>query len=271
MRNIDGQPATVVVSTIVPDRAIPSSMTSRPFLLVAVEDLDKVFTKRLGTNFGFRNLEWITSGVPAGDVTEHVKALNGATVGTLAWRKDRPGWEFVRRVSLGLGIALALLVTFTFLLMRWGKQQARQILQSEANARLAARTDAMTGLPNRVALRETFPQLIAEAKKTGSSLGVLSVDIDAFKEINDDFGTAVGDAVLLAIAERLRRLLGAQPLLARPGGDEFMMLAPDLDAERLAELAGDVVSRLAAPVARRRHARVRHRLRGLCAGPARWR
>lgn len=248
VRNIDGHPATVVVSTIVPDRAVPGGVASRPFLLVAVEDLDKVFTKRLGTNFGFRNLEWITSGVPAGDVTETVKALDGETVGTLAWRKDRPGLEFVRRVSLGLGIALALLVVFTFLLMRWGKQQARQILQSEANARLAARTDAMTGLPNRVALREIFPRLIAGAKETASTLGVLSVDIDGFKEINDDFGTAVGDAVLLAIAERLRRLLGAQPLLARPGGDEFMMLAPDLDAERLTELAGDVVSRLAAPV-----------------------
>jgi len=248
VRNIDGHPATVVVSTIVPDRAIPSGITSRPFLLVAVEDLDKAFTKQLGANFGLRELEWIADGTPAGDVTEEVKALDGATVGTLAWRKDRPGLQFVRRVSLGLGIALALLIAFTFLLMRWGKQQAQQILQSEANARLAARTDAMTGLPNRVALRETFPQLIAEANTTASTLGVLSVDIDAFKEINDNFGNTVGDAVLLAIAERLRRLLGPSPLLARPGGDEFMVLAPGLDAERLAELASDAVARVAEPV-----------------------
>jgi diguanylate cyclase (GGDEF)-like protein len=99
-----------------------------------------------------------------------------------------------------------------------------------------------------VALRETFPLLLAEAKRTGASLGVLSVDIDALKEINDDFGNTVGDAVLLAIAERLRRLLGQQPLLSRPGGDEFMLLAPGLDAERLALLADDVVARVAEPI-----------------------
>ena len=108
VRAIDGRPATVVVSTIVPDRGYRAAVTGKPMLLVAVEDIDKAFTKRLGENFGFRNMEWAAYGTPAGDVSEQVKSSNGAPVGLLAWRKDRPGLEFIRRVAPGLGLALSL-------------------------------------------------------------------------------------------------------------------------------------------------------------------
>ena len=92
-RAIDGRPATVVVSTIVPDRGYRAAVTGKAMLLVAVEDIDKAFTKRLGENFGFRNMEWVANGTTAGDASEQVKSLNGAPVGLLAWRKDRPGWS----------------------------------------------------------------------------------------------------------------------------------------------------------------------------------
>ena len=248
VRDIGGRPATVVVSTILPDRGAQSSPTGKPYLLVAVEDLDRAYTKRLGADFGLGDLEWVTKGPPAGDLTEVITARNGTSVGTLAWRNDQPGLEFLRRISLGLGLAMVLFFGLTLLLMRWSRQQAQRILASEANARLAARTDVMTGLPNRLALREIFPRLIDEAKRSQSTLGVMSVDIDAFAGINDNFGTAVGDAALLAVGKRLQRLLRPLPILVRPGGDDFMILVPGPDAKQLAELAQDVVACVAEPM-----------------------
>jgi diguanylate cyclase (GGDEF)-like protein len=247
IRNVDGRPATVVVSTIVPDRSgIPQ--TSKPYLLVAVEDLDRGFTKRLGAEFEFRDLEWVTGEAPAADVVDTVKALDGSTVGTLAWRSQQPGWDFVKRVALGLGLALALLVVLATLLMRWSRQQARQLVQSEAAERLAGRTDILTGLPNRLALNEAFATLLDQSAERGFQLGVLSIDIDDFKRINDDFGNAIGDAVLRAIGARLRRLLRPSIVLARHDSDGFTVLAPRIDADQLAELASDVIARVAEPV-----------------------
>jgi len=154
----------------------------------------------------------------------------------------------VQRVALGLAIALVLLAALALILSRWGRQQARQILQSEADAKRAARTDALTGLPNRVSLGETLPNLIEQAELNASTLGIVAIDLDQFKEINEDFGHAVGDSVMLTVAERLQGLLAPGGVLARPDGDEFMLLVPGIGSEELAGLAEHVVSALAEPI-----------------------
>jgi diguanylate cyclase (GGDEF)-like protein len=253
VRRVLGKPATVVVSTIVPDRS-PRTMLSSPYLLIAIEDLDARFISTLGTNFGFRSLAWI-EGAPSVDMaTDLVKAKNGTDVGTLAWRKDQPGWQFVQRASAGLLLALALLAVLALILMRWGRQKANQILASEADARHAARTDTLTGLPNRAALGEMLSKML---EQTGdSTLGILAIDLNQFGEINDDFGNAMGDAVLLAVAQRLRTLLPTDAVLARPDGDEFMVLAPRMDAGEVANLATSVTSALSTPIDVKGRARV---------------
>lgn len=247
VRKIDGRASTVVVSTIVPDRGYTAPVGNSPMLLVAIEEIDADFTHHLGENFGFRDMKWTREGGPAGDATEEVKSLDGRTVGTMTWLKDRPGLEFLRHVAPGLLLALLLVGALTALLVRWGKRQAKQILQSEQNARRAARTDALTGLPNRAALRESLPKLIAEARRTGSTIAVLSIDIDQFKAINDVFGDAVGDAVLEATARRLQRMTPEHSLVARLDGDRFVILAPDLEDLQIDELANDVIATLAEP------------------------
>jgi diguanylate cyclase (GGDEF)-like protein len=246
-RSIGGRPATVVVSTIVPDHRHPESASQPPMLLVAVEDIDHSFTQRLGENFGFRDLRWDMSKTPKGDTSEVVKALNGSEVGTLVWHQERPGLEFIKRVAPGLGMALLLTGAVAILLILWGNRQAQQLLESERHATQAARTDALTGLPNRVALREVFARLLDEAKGGASNMAVLSIDIDQFKAINDAFGHAIGDAVLVVAGKRLRGLIAPGGFLARPDGDSFVMLAPGARDDAAAELASDVITALAEP------------------------
>ena len=155
--------------------------------------------------------------------------------------------EFIRRGAPGLALSLLLIGLLTYLLILWGRRQAKQILESEEHATLAARTDALTGLPNRVALREAFTRQLDVARRRGETLGALSIDLDQFKAINDAFGAGIGDAVLVAAARRLRAILPHGGFLARIDGDTFVMLVPHLDEAKLAELAADAMATIAEP------------------------
>lgn len=246
-RRIGGLPATVVVSTIVPDH-LAGTQASPPYpLLVAVENIDAEFLEQLGRNFEFGDLQWLDGPPKPGQSTELVRGVDGSEVGTLAWRENQPGWQFVRNVAGGLALALALIAALTMLVMRWGRQQAHQIVASEAEARKAARTDMLTGLPNRVAMSEALPPMIEQAKRQGTMLGVFGIDLDHFKSINDDFGNGVGDAVLVAVSRRLRAALGPGAVLSRLAGDDFMALVPNKGPQAAAELAADIVTALAEP------------------------
>lgn len=92
-----------------------------------------------------------------------------------------------------------------------------------------AHFDALTGLPGRVLLDERLAQAMARARRQGRHLALAFVDLDRFKEINDTWGHAAGDEVLCVTAQRLRGSLREVDTVARIGGDEFVLLIPDLD------------------------------------------
>jgi diguanylate cyclase (GGDEF)-like protein/PAS domain S-box-containing protein len=100
-----------------------------------------------------------------------------------------------------------------------------------------ARLDALTGLPNRRALRERIERALSQPATCGEELAVMFVDLDHFKEVNDSLGHDVGDALLVQVAARLQACMPAGATVARMGGDEFTVLlaaekaAPD--AERV--------------------------------------
>jgi diguanylate cyclase (GGDEF)-like protein/PAS domain S-box-containing protein len=119
-------------------------------------------------------------------------------------------------------------------------KRAEQELTHRANH------DQLTALPNRHRFRMLLDDAIAAAKRSGRSVAVLYVDLDDFKVVNDSFGHETGDELLIAIAERLRGGGRAGDVVGRDGGDEFVMLMPDLPEERDAatRAAGDVADRL---------------------------
>jgi len=84
--------------------------------------------------------------------------------------------------------------------------------------------DTMTGLPNRIAFNERLAFDAAEAHEKAHKLAAFSIDIDGFKDVNDVFGHAAGDLLLIEVADRMRRLLGSGEFLARQSGDEFLGL-----------------------------------------------
>ncbi len=95
--------------------------------------------------------------------------------------------------------------------------------------------DHLTGLPNRSLLEDRLEQAIARAKRHGTEVGVCYVDLDRFKQINDTLGHSVGDALLQHVAEVLKRGLREIDTVARSGGDEFILVLPDLSGAAEAE------------------------------------
>jgi diguanylate cyclase (GGDEF)-like protein len=124
----------------------------------------------------------------------------------------------------------------------------KQLQRERQRAHELAREDALTGLGNRRALEEALAHEAARAARTDETVGVLLVDVDRFKSINDVHGHAAGDACLRAIAEALLGAMRAADSCFRWGGDEFVLLLPatDLAATR------DAAARAAASVADRR-------------------
>lgn len=107
-----------------------------------------------------------------------------------------------------------------------------------------ARTDALTGLPNRLALDEYLPRAIERARRNGRVLGVGLIDMDDFKSINDRFGHDAGDAVLREFARRMRDCVRRAEFLARLGGDEFVVVFDDLDPDEALDQACKGLERL---------------------------
>jgi diguanylate cyclase len=130
------------------------------------------------------------------------------------------GWLTPVVFLLGLLLA-AILTTIT--------RGHRRLLDAERRRALHdSLHDALTGLPNRTLLLDRFGQALRAAKRTGSTTGLLLIDLDRFKEINDTFGHQYGDALLTQIGARLRSAMRESDTLARLGGDEFAVLLPDI-------------------------------------------
>jgi len=95
---------------------------------------------------------------------------------------------------------------------------------SEARADEMARLDPLTGLPNRLLLRERLAEALARLARTGEACALLLIDLDRFKPVNDTLGHPIGDALLEKVADRLRSTVRPTDTVARIGGDEFVIL-----------------------------------------------
>ena len=150
-----------------------------------------------------------------------------------------------RIMSIELTLILALAVTPP-LVFGWHKSVERR--RAERAARHLAFHDPLTHLPNRRYVYEEIERRLKEIADSNESMALLYLDLDGFKMINDSLGHAAGDDLLRQTSGRLTALLGAGDLLARPGGDEFLIL-PKIGAtsEAVRDLAAEIIESLCKP------------------------
>lgn len=140
------------------------------------------------------------------------------------------------------GMILILLENYKILL---GLYQAEQ-----ENLRLAQH-DLLTGLPNRIMKLNRFNEMLSGARLAATTeqknFTVFCLDLDGFKEVNDGLGHAAGDAVLIAVARRLRDSVRDEDFVCRVGGDEFVVLLPALSADEAASIAHRIIETISKP------------------------
>jgi diguanylate cyclase (GGDEF)-like protein len=197
-------------------------------------------------------------------------ALAGATLATLAVAtgvalRDRPTISGALLVATAIvfvsllshGLATWMLAQLDEAAKQRGGLEAELAAAHKAQAELRnlAYHDDLTGLPNRSLLYDRLGLAIAHARREGSHLAVLFVDLDGFKAVNDSFGHGFGDRFLVELAQRLRASVRAGDTVARFGGDEFVVLLDSVtDAEDAAFVAAKVRGAVEAPFLRDGHA-----------------
>lgn len=123
-----------------------------------------------------------------------------------------------------------------------------KLLVSESRMRYLAHHDALTSLPNRMAFQQSLAQSVALADRQQGTLALLFIDLDGFKTVNDTYGHAVGDQLLVQVAARLRGCVRASDMVGRLGGDEFvLLLTDDPQSEQAEHIAGKVIAAICKP------------------------
>ena len=211
--------------------------------IAAGETLDSNLAERFDVEYGLAGAHFVRIGpVPHGETYVAVPGGNGLV---LAWTPARPGSDAVVTVApIRLAISITFLSLIAFTLHRLLKTARELERQRSAAADLAGR-DPLTGLGNRM----TFDATLAELIEAEAEFGLLYVDLDGFKAVNDQLGHGAGDKMLSTVGTRLQGLSREGDVAARIGGDEFALIRRGVaDHEALYELAKDIQLTLNAPV-----------------------
>ena len=156
-----------------------------------------------------------------------------------------PSWWTPSHALIVLAIALA----GTLVVLSWVTLLRKRLRESEERFRHMALHDALTGLATRLLLDDRLNAALETAKRHENCLALLMVDLDGFKQTNDTYGHPAGDEVLCVTATRLTQAVRKSDTVARMGGDEFVVLLPDLgDPLKAKEIAAKIVKVLAEPV-----------------------
>lgn len=179
----------------------------------------------------------LLSDLRAGPETRHIAVIAVPTDpgGTCAVRALDLGADDVMPAPFDAG---ELALRIDALLRR--KQQSDRLRSTVRDGLRAAVIDPMTGLYNRRYALPYLVQALRQADRTGQGVAVMMADLDHFKRINDSHGHLAGDAVLIEAADRLRAALDGADMLARMGGEEFLIVLPDTDPASVPARAEDL-------------------------------
>ena len=203
-------------------------------------------TVTLHFHSGGSNVTFKSAVPPTHHQSSTISFHNGWTVTTFAVVAPAGVLESTNALALLIaGIMLSLLLGLLLLVLGTGRERARrEVTDQTGELRHQALHDGLTGLPNRALIMDRIERLLARSQRNKTVGAVLYLDLDEFKNVNDNLGHAVGDKLLVAVAARLQGMLRDVDTIGRMGGDEFVVLidaatlnaAPELVADRLLQV-----------------------------------
>lgn len=222
------------IAIVLPDRRIQMAnpallrMTGYALEDLIGQDLDQILHERKHSASFYQQLGLKPNGIWHGEV--------------LCRRQDGslfPAWEHICSVQDADG-------QLSHFIIACSDISAIRHAQRELNH--MAYHDALTGLANRHLLEEQLAIELEQAEKQGQSVGLIFIDLDGFKLVNDTLGHAAGDRLLQIVSTRIRETIRRHDLAVRLGGDEFFILVPDTSLEHCTQLANRLLAMLEQPV-----------------------
>jgi diguanylate cyclase (GGDEF)-like protein len=151
--------------------------------------------------------------------------------GDLSMRLETPGRDELYELAGAVNAMLTAIQKAKF-----------ELLQAQESLRFHAEHDSLTGVLNRRAIRDVLRRELARCRRENQTLGVMLVDVDHFKRINDRYGHGAGDSALVNVVQRISSTLRPYDLIGRYGGEEFLVIAPGCDLELTRKLAERILA-----------------------------
>ncbi|MEE9651821.1 EAL domain-containing protein [Enterobacter soli] len=213
--------------------------------LVITRHLNSQILSDLGATFQIDRLNYTPNKI--NDMSMPLNSSAGELLGYLNWQARLPGAQAARAASSDITQIVTLAAALILLFILVSSVGLYKLARGESQARLVARTDWLSHLPNRRALIEALEQVSLRGDIDVKS--VVFIDLDGFKDVNDIYGHSVGDDLIIAIAKTLRERVPPGGMLARMGGDEFAMtIGGDRSEAQASAFAGAVLDFLNAPI-----------------------
>ena len=246
---VGGVPNIVTATLVQPDFG-KFPLPGRAPVVVTYEVMDTELLNRFSHRFLLGDLRPrpAASPTPPGRVSVALADVARREILRLDWTPQSPGRLLLRRSLPVVIIAMVAFCAIVTALFLRGRQAVRSLVASESLSKHMAYHDPLTGLPNRAMFQLRIDQALADLRRGGPPVGVLALDLDRFKLINDTYGHGAGDALIVDVATRLTSLARTSDTIIRLGGDEFVVLYTGATPSGLASLAARIVELLAAPV-----------------------
>lgn len=233
---VHDHPAIVSVKPITSDTGRFPQVAGTEPLHIAVRYLDTDFVRDLANRFALKGAVFSRVPPPEGRQGVPLRSSTQQLLGYVSWVPFRPGSLMVARVTPILAASLFLIFAMVAMLLRRIHRSTLQLQASEAQAQHLAFHDPLTGLANRTLFEDRLAHHLAQARVSGTSLALLYLDLDGFKQVNDTLGHPAGDELIQEVATRLSGSVRTDDLVARIGGDEFAVVQLGIDTPAAAEI-----------------------------------
>lgn len=249
LARVDGRVAALAIGAIRRD-----AQAAPRFMLVSLKYLDDGYLAALAERSQLKGLRFSDPGAPpVAPARFMLTSQTDGDVGYINWDPARPGAEMLRAIGPSTGVAVLVVTLLCLYMVRrlWTSsfnlsQSMLKLGASEAQALHLAFHDVLTGLPNRALVEDRLTQALALATRHEQRVALMLIDLDRFKNINDTYGHHAGDELIIAVAHRLAGLMRACDTVGRIGGDEFLVVMPEVDhigqVEALAQRILDALS-----------------------------
>ncbi|POF31680.1 bifunctional diguanylate cyclase/phosphodiesterase [Roseibium marinum] len=240
--SINGRPHLFTASAVVPQILSISKTRRPPATLVSLvpldgEKLDDIAEMSRLDGFALAGSQTGRNG--AGRYLLH--SPRGRNVGVLGWNTNLPGSQMLDRITPFLALAAFMIAAVVIAVIVFTRLMTKRLARSEAMAVHAARHDALSGLPNRSRFHALLKGILEKGFGKNTKAAVVYIDLDHFKDINDTLGHSAGDQVIVAVAQRLKRVIPDASIVSRISGDEFAMVIRNCEDDEWLEYILDQV------------------------------